>query len=69
MLRNNINVAIEIVNDFNSIQNLWKEQFGNHPGGFYGFMTTPSVERERFVATLKTERDVDGSILRTLITR
>lgn len=67
MLRNNINAAFEIENNFNDLKKIWKEKFGYQPDGFYAFMTTPSVEREKFVASLKKERVVDGSILRTLI--
>ena len=46
----------------------WKDYYTGNMSDFYTFMTSPSIERERFVISLELQSELTGGFIATNLT-
>lgn len=46
----------------------WKDHYTGNMSDFYRFMTSPSIERERFVISLELQSELTGGFIATNLT-
>lgn len=46
----------------------WKDHYTGNMSDFYTFMTSPSIERERFVISLELQSELAGGFIATNLT-
>lgn len=67
MERNNIKAAISL-NNFDGCESRWQKSIYNDgTKTFYEFITTPSYERDKFIASMEVEFEISGAVLITKI--
>ncbi len=56
------------INDVAAVYAVWKEDHAGGLGTFYEFMTAPTIERDRFIASLRTTVEFSGQTVSEIIT-
>ena len=66
MKSNNI-IASPATDSFESLYHVWQNTHIGSKKDFYRFMTTPTVDRDSFMSTVKTELRYTGNVVEEFI--
>ena len=65
-MNNQNNLVAPQIDDIDEVYSLWKNSTGGSRAQFYDFMTTPSVERNRFLMKLDVKNEfVNNCLIQT----